>query len=107
MGSLAVLAMAMALVLAPSLASARIAGTNGETTIPTGDLGTSGAGLAQLGALRGMSAVVLFSTEPGNVALNGKPGEGSPSARIAATELARRQSLNAAFLTAMHHFPVP
>ena len=54
-------------------------------------------GLAQLGDLRGLSAIVLFSTEPGNVALDGDPGAGSPFAKLAAKELARRQSLDSAF----------
>jgi uncharacterized caspase-like protein len=50
-----------------------------------------------LGDLRGLSAIVLFSTEPGNVALDGDAGRGSPFAKIAAKELARRQSLDSAF----------
>lgn len=54
-------------------------------------------GLAQLGDLRGLSAIVLFSTEPGNVALDGDEGRGSPFAKQAARELARRQSLDSAF----------
>ena len=54
-------------------------------------------GLAQLGDLRGLSAIVLFSTEPGNVALDGDAGDGSPFAKYAAKELARRQSLDSAF----------
>lgn len=54
-------------------------------------------GLAQLGDLRGLSAIVLFSTEPGNVALDGEAGRGSPFAKFAAKELARRQSLDSAF----------
>jgi uncharacterized caspase-like protein len=53
--------------------------------------------MAQLGDLRGLSAIVLFSTEPGNVALDGDAGAGSPFAKYAAKELARRQSLDSAF----------
>lgn len=54
-------------------------------------------GLAQLGDLRGLSAIVFFSTEPGNVALDGDEGKGSPFAKQAARELAKRQSLDSAF----------
>jgi uncharacterized caspase-like protein len=66
-------------------------------TVSIGELAASHRGLSQLGNLRGMSAIVLFSTEPGNVALDGAPGEGSPFALAVAAELRRRQSLNSAF----------
>ncbi len=66
-------------------------------TIRMGDIEAKSRGLAQLGDLRGLSAIVLFSTEPGNVALDGDPGRGSPFAKYAARELGRRQSLDAAF----------
>lgn len=59
------------------------------------DLKKAGSGLAQLANLRGLSAVVLFSTEPGNVAEDGdKPGEGSPFAIAFAREVKKRQSLD-------------
>ena len=54
-------------------------------------------GLTQIGELRGMSAVVFFSTEPGNVALDGEPGDGSPFANVLAGEILRRQSIDAMF----------
>ena len=66
-------------------------------TIRMGDIEAKSSGLAQLGDLRGLSAIVLFSTEPGNVALDGDPGRGSPFAKYAARELGRRQSLDSAF----------
>ena len=40
---------------------------------------------------------MLFSTEPGNVALDGDAGVGSPFAKFAAKEISRRQSLDSAF----------
>lgn len=66
-------------------------------TVRMTELEARAKGLAQLGDLRGLSAIVLFSTEPGNVALDGEPGGGSPFAKHAARELARRQSLDSAF----------
>src|SRR6478735_3280274 len=66
-------------------------------TIRMTDIAQKSRGLAQLGDLRGLSAIVLFSTEPGNVALDGDPGAGSPFAKFAAKELAKRQTLDSAF----------
>lgn len=66
-------------------------------TIRMTEIELKSKGLAQLGDLRGLSAIVLFSTEPGNVALDGDEGRGSPFAKQAARELARRQSLDSAF----------
>ena len=66
-------------------------------TIRMTEIERKSKGLAQLGDLRGLSAIVLFSTEPGNVALDGDSGKGSPFAKQAARELARRQSLDSAF----------
>jgi uncharacterized caspase-like protein len=66
-------------------------------TIRMSDIAHKSRGLAQLGDLRGLSAIVLFSTEPGNVAFDGNPGAGSPFAKYAARELARRQTLDSAF----------
>ena len=54
-------------------------------------------GLAQIGNLRGMSAVVYFSTEPGNVAVDGAPGAGSPFANAFAEEVVRRETLDHLF----------
>jgi uncharacterized caspase-like protein len=58
----------------------------------------TGEGLAQVSNLTGLSTVVFFSTEPGNVAEDGKkPGKGSPFAQAFAKELWRRQSLDDVF----------
>ena len=55
-------------------------------------------GLAQVGNLRGLSAVVFFSTEPGNTADDGDtPGKGSPFAKEFAQEIVRRQALDEMF----------
>ena len=51
-------------------------------------------GLAQVGDLRGLSTVVFFSTEPGNVAIDGEAGKGSPFAKVLAKEIRKRQSLD-------------
>ncbi len=66
-------------------------------TVRMSEIEAKSRGLAQLGDLRGLSAIVLFSTEPGNVALDGEAGRGSPFAKFAARELGRRQSLDVAF----------
>lgn len=66
-------------------------------TIRMTEIERKSKGMAQLGDLRGLSAIVLFSTEPGNVALDGDAGAGSPFAKYAAKELARSQSLDSAF----------
>lgn len=79
------------------IADMKASGSRAFTTVSTSILRNGGAGLAQLSELHGMSIIVLFSTEPGNVALDGDPGQGSFFARTAAIELARRQSLNSAF----------
>lgn len=62
------------------------------------DMSGAGQGLAQLGNLRGLSAVAFFSTEPGNVAEDGdQPGKGSPFAIEFAKQIDRRQSLDSVF----------
>ena len=66
-------------------------------TVTLDQLAASRGGLAQLGDLRGLSAVVFFSTEPGNVAEDGAAGQGSPFATVFASEIKRRQSLDRAF----------
>lgn len=71
--------------------------TRAIQTVRMADIGQQSKGLAQLGDLRGLSAIVLFSTEPGNVALDGDEGKGSPFATQAARELAKRQTLDSAF----------
>jgi uncharacterized caspase-like protein len=60
------------------------------------DLADAEDGLSQMGNLRGKNTIVLFSTDPGNVALDGEPGTGSPFANAVVHELAKRQSLDAA-----------
>lgn len=67
-------------------------------TVTLDDLVFSSTGLAQVGNLRGLSAVVFFSTEPGNVAEDGDgAGKGSPFAIEFAREIRRRQSLDETF----------
>lgn len=62
------------------------------------DIVFSNKGLAQVGSLRGLSAVVFFSTEPGNTAEDGDgAGKGSPFAIEFAREIRRRQSLDETF----------
>ena len=79
----------------------RVASAGGATrameTVTIDQLAGSSGGLAQLGDLRGLSAVVLFSTEPGNVAEDGPAGQGSPFAQVLSREIKRRQSLDRAF----------
>lgn len=66
----------------------------GQVRSITDDALSPQGGLAQIGDLRGLSTVVFFSTEPGNVALDGAPGEGSPFAKVLAREIRKRQSLD-------------
>lgn len=67
-------------------------------TVTLDDIVFSNKGLAQVGSLRGLSAVVFFSTEPGNVAEDGESaGKGSPFAIEFAREIRRRQSLDETF----------
>lgn len=73
-------------------------GTRQLVALSVDDLSNAGNGLAQLGNLRGLSAVVFFSTEPGNVAEDGDtPGLGSPFAKVFSQQVARRQSLDEVF----------
>lgn len=73
-----------------------IAGTNRATeTITLNEVKNATTGLAQLANLRGLSALILFSTEPGNFAEDGdEPGKGSPFAKAFAREIKKRQSLD-------------
>ena len=80
-----------------SLAVRSIGAARSIETVRMSEIEWKSKGLAQLGDLRGLSAIILFSTEPGNVALDGDEGRGSPFAKQAARELARRQSLDSAF----------
>ena len=67
-------------------------------TVTLDDIVFADKGLAQVGDLRGLSAVVFFSTEPGNVAEDGAtPGKGSPFAKEFARQIRRRQSLDETF----------
>jgi uncharacterized caspase-like protein len=65
-------------------------------TMSVAELAKSSAGLSQMGNLRGKNTIVLFSTDPGNVALDGEPGGGSPFANAVVNELSKRQSLDSA-----------
>ena len=65
-------------------------------TVSLNQLSQAQGGLSQMGNLRGKNTIVVFSTDPGNVALDGVPGKGSPFANAVVRELGRRQSLDAA-----------
>jgi uncharacterized caspase-like protein len=65
-------------------------------TVSLAELAKAQSGLSQMGNLRGKNTIVLFSTDPGNVAQDGHPGEGSPFANAVVRELGKRQSLDAA-----------
>ncbi|MEP3420814.1 MAG: caspase family protein [Erythrobacter sp.] len=72
--------------------------TRSLSYVTLSDISYSSGGLAQLGNLRGLSAVAFFSTEPGNVAEDGPtPGKGSPFAIEFARQIDRRQSLDEVF----------
>lgn len=83
---------AQAIVPVRELSSAEARAFSGFTLA---DL-VSASGLSQMNNVRGKNTVVLFSTEPGNVAFDGEPSRGSPFANAFVRELARRQSLDAA-----------
>jgi len=90
------------LVDAEASAQMQIVAIEGETraleTVTMDDLVFARQGLAQLSNLRGLSAVVFFSTEPGNVAEDGAtPGKGSPFAKEFVRQIKRRQSLDETF----------
>lgn len=72
-----------------------VAAARALPTVSVAELTAAHRGLSQLGDLRGLSVLALFSTDPGNVALDGEPGSGSPFANAFAAELGRRQSLDA------------
>mgnify|MGYP002373893256 FL=1 len=65
-------------------------------TLSLAELAKAQSGLSQMGNLRGKNTIVVFSTDPGNVAQDGNPGEGSPFANAVVRELGKRQSLDAA-----------
>lgn len=62
-------------------------------TIPLTELRSNPNGLAQMATIRGSNRLIVFSTDPGNVAQDGKPGEGSPFANAIAAELRSRLEL--------------
>ena len=66
------------------------------TTVSLAELARASSGLSQMSNLRGKNIIVLFSTDPGNVALDGDPGLGSPFANAVVGEFGKRQSLDAA-----------
>lgn len=72
----------------------RTSATRALVSIDSLELAESPAGLAQIGEVRGGQALVVFSTEPGNVASDGEPGRGSPFANALVAELPARQSLD-------------
>lgn len=72
------------------------AGSRAVSSVSLDNLAQAASGLSQMGNLRGKNTIVLFSTDPGNVALDGDPGSGSPFANAVVRELAKRQSLDAA-----------
>jgi len=65
-------------------------------TVSLSQLSQAQGGLSQMGNLRGKNTIVVFSTDPGNVALDGAPGKGSPFANAVVRELGKRQSLDSA-----------
>jgi uncharacterized caspase-like protein len=65
-------------------------------TISIEQLAKAADGLSQMGNLRGKNTIVLFSTDPGNVAQDGLEGSGSPFANAVVREFAKRQSLDSA-----------
>jgi uncharacterized caspase-like protein len=66
------------------------------TTVSLAELARASSGLSQMNNLRGKNIIVLFSTDPGNVALDGDPGLGSPFANAVVGEFGKRQSLDTA-----------
>jgi uncharacterized caspase-like protein len=64
--------------------------------ISIAQLAKAADGLSQMGNLRGKNTIVLFSTDPGNVAQDGVAGSGSPFANAVVREFAKRQALDAA-----------
>jgi uncharacterized caspase-like protein len=65
-------------------------------TLPVTALSAGNDGLSQMGNVRGANAIVVFSTEPGNVAVDGVAGRGSPFANAVVSQLQMRQSLDTA-----------
>ena len=59
-------------------------------------LGMTGDGLRQMAAVHGGNAIVFFSTDPGNVAIDGPAGLGSPFAGAVETELQKQVTLDEA-----------
>ena len=65
-------------------------------TVSLDQLSRAQGGLSQMSNLRGKNTIVVFSTDPGNVAVDGSPGKGSPFANAVVRELGKRQSLDTA-----------
>lgn len=65
-------------------------------TVSLTQLAQAQGGLSQMSNLRGKNTIVVFSTDPGNVALDGPAGKGSPFANAVVRELGKRQSLDSA-----------
>jgi uncharacterized caspase-like protein len=65
-------------------------------TVSLTQLAQAQGGLSQMSNLRGKNTIVVFSTDPGNVALDGPAGKGSPFANAVVRELGKRQSLDVA-----------
>ena len=76
----------------PTAAGAR-GSSRAMSTVSMEELARASDGLSQMGNLRGKNIIVLFSTDPGNVELDGDPGGGSPFANAVVRELWKRQSL--------------
>lgn len=69
-------------------------GSRAVETVSLDQLSRVQGGLSQMSNLRGKNTIVVFSTDPGNVALDGPPGRGSPFANAVVRELGKRQSLD-------------
>lgn len=76
--------------------SAGAAKSRAMETLSLSQLARNAGGLSQMSNIRGKNTIVVFSTDPGNVALDGDPGKGSPFANAMIREFAKRQSLDAA-----------
>lgn len=71
-------------------------GSRAVESVSLDQLARAQGGLSQMSNLRGKNTIVVFSTDPGNVALDGPPGKGSPFANAVVRELGKRQSLDTA-----------
>ena len=76
--------------------SAGTAKSRAMETLSLSQLARNAGGLSQMSNIRGKNTIVVFSTDPGNVALDGDAGKGSPFANAMIREFAKRQSLDSA-----------